>query len=170
MVRGAAVIQSYRNNPEADLSAFRDGWFRTGDLGRLDPDGFLFVTGRIKEMINRGGEKILPNEIEDALMAHPAVSDAVAFGTAHTRLGEDVMAAVVLRQGFSVDEPELRRFAAETIADFKLPRRIYFLDTIPKGATGKPARTALAAQSVRRQRNLPRRRLRHPPKSRRSSR
>ena len=146
VVRGAAVMQSYRNNPEANRNAFRDGWFRTGDLGRLDAEGFLFVTGRIKEMINRGGDKILPGEIEAALLAHPAVAEAVVFGVEHATLGEDVMAAVVLRPGFSANEPELRRFAAETIADFKLPRRIVFLDAIPKGATGKPARKALAAQ------------------------
>jgi thioesterase domain-containing protein len=146
VVRGPAVMQSYLNNPEADRSAFRDGWFRTGDLGRLDAEGFLFVTGRIKEMINRGGDKILPGEIEDALMAHPAVAEAVAFGIPHATLGEDLMAAVVLRPGFCANDSELRHFAAEKLADFKLPRRICFLDAIPKGATGKPARTALAAQ------------------------
>jgi oxalate---CoA ligase len=146
VVRGAAVMHSYHNNPEANRSALRDGWFWTGDLGRLDTEGFLFVTGRLKEIINRGGEKILPGEIEDALMAHPAVADAVAFGVAHATLGEDVMAAVVLRTGFSANDSELRRFAGEKIADFKLPRRILFLDAIPKGPTGKAARMALAAQ------------------------
>jgi len=96
VVRGPAVMHAYRNNPDANHSAFRDGWLRTGDLGRLDADGYLFVTGRIKEMINRGGEKILPGEIEDSLLAHPAVTEAVAFGVSHVTLGEDVMAAVVL--------------------------------------------------------------------------
>jgi oxalate---CoA ligase len=146
VVRGAAVMHSYRDNPDANRSAFQNGWFRTGDLGRLDTEGFLFVTGRIKEIINRGGEKILPGEIEDALMAHPAVEDAVAFGVAHATLGEDVMAAVVLRPNFSANESELRGFAAQRIAEFKLPRRIFLLDAIPKGATGKPARMALAVQ------------------------
>jgi acyl-CoA synthetase (AMP-forming)/AMP-acid ligase II/thioesterase domain-containing protein len=146
VVRGPAVMQSYRNNPEANRSAFRGGWFRTGDLGSLDTEGFLFVTGRIKEMINRGGNKILPAEIEDALMAHPAVAEAVVFGIAHPTLGEDVMAAVVLRPGFSANDSELRSFAAKKIADYKLPRRTILLDAIPKGATGKPARIALAEQ------------------------
>ena len=145
VVRGAAVMHSYRNNPEANRSAFRNGWFLTGDLGRLDADGFLFVAGRIKEIINRGGEKILPGEIEDLLMAHPAVAEAAVFGVAHATLGEDVVAAVVLWPAMAANEPELRRFAAERIADFKVPRRIIFLDAIPKGATGKLARASLAA-------------------------
>jgi len=155
VVRGAAVMHGYRDNPEANRSAFRHGWFRTGDLGRLDAEGFLFVTGRIKEIINRGGEKILPGEIEGALMAHPAVADAVAFGWAHATLGEDVMAAVVLRPGFAGSGPELRRFAGERIADFKLPRRFFFVDTIPRGATGKPARAALAAQLIAEMKAVP---------------
>ncbi len=146
VVRGRAVMKGYRNDAEADRNAFRDGWFRTGDLGRLDPEGFLFVTGRIKEIINRGGEKILPGEVEDALLAHPAVAEAVAFGIPHATLGEDVMAAVILRAGALAGELELRRFAAERIADFKLPRRIIFLSEIPKGATGKASRAALPAQ------------------------
>jgi len=146
VVRGPAVIGSYRNNPEANRTAFHDGWLRTGDLGRLDADGFLFVTGRIKEIINRGGEKILPGEVEGALMAHPAVAEAVAFGVPHPTLGEDVMAAVVLRPDVPVSEGALRHFASERIAGFKLPRRIIFLTAIPKGATGKPARAALVQQ------------------------
>ncbi len=146
VVRGPAVIDSYRNNPEANRTSFHHGWFRTGDLGRLDAEGFLFVTGRIKEIINRGGEKILPGEIETSLMAHPAIAEAVAFGVAHPTLGEEVMAAVVLRPCMIASEEELRHFAGERIADFKLPRRIVFLDEIPKGATGKPSRMALGEQ------------------------
>ena len=146
VVRGPAVMSSYRSHPEANRLAFRAGWFRTGDLGRLDADGFLFVTGRIKDIINRGGEKILPGEIEEVLAAHPAVVEAVAFGVAHPTLGEDVAAAVVLRAGSHVDESEVRRFAGERIADFKLPRRIFFLETIPKGATGKASRADLTAR------------------------
>ncbi len=145
-VRGAAVMHSYHNDPESNRQAFRDGWLRTGDLGRLDAEGFLFVTGRLKEIINRGGEKILHGEIEDALVSHPAVAEAVAFGVAHPTLGEDVMAAAVLRPGASASESELRRFAGERIASFKLPRRIILLNSIPKGTTGKPAREALSAQ------------------------
>lgn len=145
VVRGPAVMSSYWNNPEANRSAFQNGWFRTGDLGRLDAEGFLFVTGRIKEMINRGGEKILPGEIEDALSGHPAVAETVAFGVTHPTLGEEALAAVVMRTGLAASEPELRSFAAQRIADFKVPRRIIFLEAIPKGATGKPARAELAA-------------------------
>ena len=146
VVRGPAVMHSYWNNPEANRNAFEGGWFRTGDLGRLDADGFLFVTGRIKEIINRGGEKILPREIEDALAAHPAVAEAASFGVSHATLGEDVMAVAVLRPGARVSEPDLRSFVSERIADFKLPRRIFFLEAIPKGPTGKPSRSALATQ------------------------
>ena len=143
-VRGSAVIHGYLNNVEADRSAFRDGWFLTGDIGRLDEEGFLFVTGRIKDIINRGGEKVLPAEIDDALAAHPAVADAVAFGVPHPTLGEDVAAAVVLKDGAAISEAELRRFAASRLAEFKIPRRIIFPDAIPKGATGKALRAELA--------------------------
>lgn len=146
VVRGEAVMQCYRNDPEANRNTFHEGWLRTGDLGRLDAEGYLFVTGRIKEIINRGGEKVLPSEIENCLMAHPAVVEAVAFGVPHPTLGEDVMAAVVLKSGAAAGESELRRFAGERIANFKLPRRIVFSCAIPKGATGKPARAELAAQ------------------------
>jgi oxalate---CoA ligase len=146
VVRGPAVMRSYFNNPDADRESFRDGWFRTGDLGRLDADGFLFVTGRIKDIINRGGEKILPAEIEEALSAHPAVAEAIAFGVVHPTLGEDVAAAVVMRAGKSVRESELRDFANQRLAAFKVPRRIFVLDSIPKGATGKSSRAAIAEQ------------------------
>lgn len=146
VVRGSAVMHSYLNDPDANRTAFHDGWFRTGDLGRLDAEGFLFVTGRIKEIINRGGEKILPGEIEACLMGHPAVTEALAFGVPHPTLGEDVMAAVILRPGASISEPALRRFARERIADFKIPRRIFFASAIPKGATGKPSRAVLALE------------------------
>ncbi|MCC6859541.1 MAG: AMP-binding protein [Bryobacterales bacterium] len=146
VVRGPTVIQGYRHNPEANRLAFRDGWLRTGDVGRMDADGFLFFTGRIKEIINRGGEKILPLEVDEALFAHAAVADAATFGVPHPSLGEDVMAAVVLRPGASATEAELRRFVAARLAGFKVPRRIVFLDAIPKGATGKPRRAFLAQQ------------------------
>ncbi len=145
-VRGPAVIHGYRNNAEAGQSAFRDGWLLTGDIGYLDDEGFLFVTGRIKDIINRGGEKVLPQEIEEVLSTHPSVSEAVAFGVTHPTLGEDVAAAVALIPGASIAEPELRRFAAHHLADFKVPRKIIFLDAIPKGPTGKARRSELAGQ------------------------
>ncbi len=144
-VRGPAVVNGYFNDPEATRNAFRNGWFLSGDLGRLDEEGFLFVTGRIKEIVNRGGEKIIPTEVDAVLASHPAVAEAAAFGVAHPTLGEDVAAAVVLRPGESVSESDLRRFAAGQLAPFKVPRRIFFLDAIPKGPTGKPKRESLSA-------------------------
>jgi acyl-CoA synthetase (AMP-forming)/AMP-acid ligase II len=138
------VTKGYVNNPMANGEAFRDGWFRTGDLGRFDSDGYLTIEGRLKEIINRGGEKISPREIDEALMAHPSVAQAVAFAMPHDKLGEDVAAAVVLREGASADERALRDFLAERLADFKVPRRILLLEEIPKGATGKLQRIGLA--------------------------
>ncbi|HEY1342826.1 MAG TPA: AMP-binding protein [Bryobacteraceae bacterium] len=121
-----------------------DGWFRTGDLGRLDEDGYLYVTGRIKEIINRGGEKVRPQEVDEALVAHPAVAEAAAFGIPHPTLGEDVAAAVVLRPGGTASEDELRAFVARRLAEYKTLRWIFVADAIPKSATGKPRRVALA--------------------------
>jgi acyl-CoA synthetase (AMP-forming)/AMP-acid ligase II/thioesterase domain-containing protein/acyl carrier protein len=144
LLRGPTVITGYANDPEADRRAFRDGWFRTGDLGRLDAEGFLYLTGRLKEAVNRGGEKILPYAIEEALGRHPAVLETAVFGVPHPRLGEDLAAAVVVRPGMRLSGPELRRFAAERLADFKVPRAIVFVDAIPKSRTGKPQRARLA--------------------------
>lgn len=144
VVRGPSVMHGYREDEEATRRAFREGWFLTGDLGRLDEEGFLYVTGRIKEMINRGGEKVLPAEVEDVLMAHPAVKKAAAFGRPHPSLGEDVAAAVVLHKGARANEWELRSHAAGHLTPFKVPRRIFFVDAIPVGATGKVRRADLA--------------------------
>jgi acyl-CoA synthetase (AMP-forming)/AMP-acid ligase II len=110
----------------------------------LDGDGYLTITGRLKEIINRGGEKVAPLEVDNVLSAHPAVAQALAFAMPHPKLGEEVAAAVVLREGQEVGEAALRAFASEHLADFKLPRRIVFLDEIPKGATGKLQRIGLA--------------------------
>lgn len=143
-VRGASVTSGYLDAPEANQAAFRNGWFHTGDIGRLDSEGFLFITGRLKEIINRGGEKIIPQDVEDVFMACPAVAEAAVFAVAHPTLGEDVAAAVVLRSGAAASALELRRFAATRLAPFKVPRRIVFLDTIPRTATGKPQRALLA--------------------------
>ncbi|MBN9661025.1 MAG: AMP-binding protein [Acidobacteria bacterium] len=145
-VRGPSVMQGYREDEEATRKAFFDGWFLTGDLGRLDGEGFLYVTGRIKEMINRGGEKVLPSEVEDVLMAHPAVKKAAAFGRPHPTLGEDVGAAVVLHRGARANEWELRSHAAGHLSAYKVPRRIFFVEAIPVGATGKVRRADLARQ------------------------
>ncbi len=144
VIRGRNVTAGYENNPEANARAFTNGWLRTGDQGYLDHDGYLRLTGRLKELINRGGEKISPLEIDVALMDHPAVAQAVAFAMPDPMLGEEVAAAVVLREGTTVDEPELRAFVRTRLADFKVPRRILFLDSIPKGPTGKLQRIGLA--------------------------
>jgi acyl-CoA synthetase (AMP-forming)/AMP-acid ligase II len=144
VIRGPNVTPGYLNNPEANASAFRDRWFLTGDQGVLDGDGYLTITGRLKEIINRGGEKVAPLEVDNVLSAHPAVAQALAFAMPHPKLGEEVAAAVVLREGQEVGEAALRAFASEHLADFKLPRRIVFLDEIPKGATGKLQRIGLA--------------------------
>jgi oxalate---CoA ligase len=146
VVRGATVFSGYVDNPQATQAAFRDGWYKTGDVGRLDENGNLFVTGRLKEMINRGGEKVAPDEVDAAIAAHPAVLEAVAFAVPHPTLGEDVACAVVLREGNEgqVSARELRRFAATQLTPFKVPRHIYFLDQMPRGELGKPQRGLLA--------------------------
>ncbi len=144
VIRGASVMRGYAAPDGANEGAFLDGWLRTGDLGYLDADGYLFLTGRIKELINRGGEKISPREIDDTLGEHPAVAQAAAFAVRHPTLGEDLMAAVVLRPGAAAAADELRRFAADRLADFKVPRQIFFLDALPRSATGKIRRDRLA--------------------------
>ncbi|MCB1445882.1 MAG: AMP-binding protein [Rhizobiaceae bacterium] len=145
-IRGANVTAGYENNPSANASSFTNGWFRTGDQGYLDADGYLKITGRIKEIINRGGEKISPLEVDDVLLEHPAVRQAVTFGMPHKALGEEVAAAVVLAEGATVAAGELQAFAAQTLAAYKVPRKIVVLDEIPKGATGKIQRIGLARQ------------------------
>jgi oxalate---CoA ligase len=144
VIRGENVTAAYENNPKANGEAFVNGWFRTGDQGIIDADGYLTLTGRLKEIINRGGEKISPREVDEALMDHPAVLQAVAFAVPHPMLGEDVGAAVVLREGLTATEQELGAFLSERLAAFKTPRKILFLAEIPKGATGKLQRIGLA--------------------------
>lgn len=144
VIQGKSVTQGYQNNPEANQSAFTNGWFRTGDLGYLDEDDYLFLQGRIKEIINRGGEKISPREVDEVLLDHPAVEQVVTFAAPHTLLGEDVATAVVLQEGAVATELEIKEFAATKLADFKVPRVVLFLAEIPKGATGKRQRIGLA--------------------------
>jgi acyl-CoA synthetase (AMP-forming)/AMP-acid ligase II len=144
VIRGPNVTNGYENNPKANAENFTNGWFRTGDQGVIDAEGYLSITGRLKEIINRGGEKISPREVDEVLMDHPAVQQVVTFAMPHAKLGEDVAAAVVLREGKSADEKEIREFAAKRLADFKVPRKILILEEIPKGATGKLQRIGLA--------------------------
>jgi acyl-CoA synthetase (AMP-forming)/AMP-acid ligase II len=144
VVRGANVTAGYQNNPDANASAFTNGWLRTGDEGVIDEQGYLSITGRLKEIINRGGEKISPREVDEVLLDHPAVAQAVTFAIPHAKLGEDVAAALVLREGVDATEQDIRAFAAERLAGMKVPRQIVFLEEIPKGATGKLQRIGLA--------------------------
>ena len=146
VIRGPNVTAGYRNNPQANAAAFTRGWFRTGDQGVMDAEGYLTITGRLKEIINRGGEKISPREVDEVLLDHPAVAQAVTFSMPHPKLGEDVAAAVVLRPGSAATEQELRKFVGTRLADMKVPRKILFLEEIPKGATGKLQRIGLAAR------------------------
>jgi acyl-CoA synthetase (AMP-forming)/AMP-acid ligase II len=145
VIQGRNVIQGYENNPEANASSFTKGWFRTGDQGFLDQDGYLTLVARIKELINRGGEKISPREIDEVLLRHPAVAEAVAFGTPHKMWGEEVAAAVVIRENAAVAESELLSYCRERLADFKCPKKIHITQTIPRTATGKIQRRMVAA-------------------------
>ena len=142
-IRGPGVTAGYENNPEANAKAFTHGWFRTGDQGRLDTDGYLVIAGRLKEIVNRGGEKVSPREVDEALLEHPDVAQAVAFALPHPSLGEDLAAAVVPKSGCTPDEAQLRGFLLSRLAGFKVPSRIVFVDAIPKGPTGKVQRTSL---------------------------
>lgn len=143
-IRGDNVTPGYENNPKANAESFTNGWFRTGDQGLLDEDGYLKITGRIKEIINRGGEKVSPLEVDDVLMEHPAVQQIVTFAMPHKMLGEEVAAAVVLADGAEADEGDLKAFASDRLSAFKVPKTFVFLDEIPKGATGKMQRIGLA--------------------------
>ena len=145
VIQGRNVIEGYENNPEANASSFTRGWFRTGDQGFLDGDGYLTLVARIKELINRGGEKISPREIDEVLLRHPAVAEAVAFGTPHRVWGEEVAAAVVMLEHTTVGETELLSYCRERLADFKCPKRIHLASAIPRTATGKIQRRMVAA-------------------------
>jgi acyl-CoA synthetase (AMP-forming)/AMP-acid ligase II len=141
VIQGPSVIDAYENNPEANASSFVEGWFRTGDQGIIDPDGYLRLLARLKELINRGGEKIAPREIGALLLKHPAVAEAVCFGVPHPTWGEEVAAAVVLRTPIPVTD--LLSFCRDHLADFKCPKKIHIVDAIPRTATGKIRRRAL---------------------------
>jgi oxalate---CoA ligase len=144
VIRGPNVMREYENNPAANADAFYGDWFRTGDQGIMDGDGYVTITGRLKEIINRGGEKISPREVDEIMMEHPAVHQCVTFGMPHDMLGEEVAAAIVLKQGAQASDRELRDFAKVKLADFKVPKKILILPEIPVGATGKLQRIGLA--------------------------
>ncbi|MXY69915.1 MAG: AMP-binding protein [Acidobacteriia bacterium] len=144
VIRGANVMAGYVENPQANASAFHGQWFRTGDQGLCDSDGYFTITGRLKELINRGGEKISPREIDEALLEHPAVAQAVAFAVPHAKLGEEIAAAVVLEEGSDLTQRALGQFASERLAAHKVPRVVRFVEAIPKGPSGKLKRVGLA--------------------------
>ena len=144
VIRGPNVTSGYENNPKANEEGFLSGWFRTGDQGTRDADGYISITGRLKEIINRGGEKVSPREIDEILMDHPAVAQVVCFGMPHPKLGEEVAAVVVLKEGIVATDRELQAFVSTRAADHKVPKKILFMDEIPKGATGKLQRIGLA--------------------------
>jgi len=144
VIRGPNVTAGYENNPQANADGFANGWFRTGDQGVMDADGYVSITGRLKEIINRGGEKVSPREVDEILMDHPAVAQVVCFGMPHPKLGEEVAAVVVLREGQQATERELQTYVGGRAADYKVPKKILFMDEIPKGATGKLQRIGLA--------------------------
>jgi acyl-CoA synthetase (AMP-forming)/AMP-acid ligase II/acyl carrier protein len=144
VVRGQGVLSGYDGNPAATQAAFAREWFKTGDVGFFDEEGYLFLVGRSREIINRGGEKIAPPEVDEVLFEHPAVAEAATFAAPHPTLGEDVAAAVVLRPQTSATAQEIRQFASARLAYFKVPRQVVFVKEIPKGPTGKVKRVGLA--------------------------
>jgi amino acid adenylation domain-containing protein len=144
VIRGANVTSGYLNSPQSNDESSEHGWFRTGDQGYLDTDEYLFITGRLKEIINRGGEKIAPREVEDIILHHRAIAEAIAFAVPHETLGQDIAAAVVPRENANVTESEIQRFVASQLSAFKIPQRVLFVDEIPKSASGKPERLNLA--------------------------
>lgn len=143
-IRGANVTKGYQNNPEANESAFQFGWFHTGDLGYLDEEGYLFLKGRIKELINRGGEKISPFEVDAVLLSHPFVAQAVAFAVPDEKYGEEVNAAVVPVEGVSIMEEDVISTCKKNLAAFKVPKRVFVTDSLPKTASGKIQRRVMA--------------------------
>ncbi|KAG6513599.1 probable CoA ligase CCL9 [Zingiber officinale] len=143
-IRGLNVTKGYKNNPEANKAAFAFGWFHTGDVGFLDEEGYLHLVGRIKELINRGGEKISPIEVDSVLLDHPDIADAVAFGVPDDKYGEEINCAVISREGAEIDEDEVVRHCRKNLAAFKVPKKVFITDSLPKTATGKIQRRVVA--------------------------
>lgn len=143
-IKGDNVTLGYDNNPEANKNSFTNGWFRTGDQGYFDQDGYLKISGRLKEIINKGGEKISPLEVDNVLMDHPLIEQAVCFGYEDKMLGEDIAAAIIVKEGRNCSETDVKIYAQKKLAKFKIPKKIFFVNEIPKGATGKLQRNVLA--------------------------
>ncbi|KAI4364900.1 hypothetical protein MLD38_020931 [Melastoma candidum] len=143
-IRGPNVTKGYKNNPEANKQAFMFGWFHTGDVGYLDEDGYLHLVGRIKELINRGGEKISPIEVDAVLLSHPDVAEAVAFGVPDDKYGEEINCAVIPRADVKVTEEDILQFCKKNLATFKVPKKVFITDTVPKTASGKIQRRIVA--------------------------
>ncbi|KAL3524280.1 hypothetical protein ACH5RR_017114 [Cinchona calisaya] len=143
-IRGTNVTKGYKNNPEANKSAYKFGWFHTGDRGYLDSNGYLHLVGRIKELINRGGEKISPIEVDAVLLSHPEISQAVAFGVPDDKYGEEINCAVIPMEGSMIDETEVLRYCKKNLAVFKVPKKVFITDSLPKTATGKIQRRIVA--------------------------
>jgi len=143
-VRGGSVMPGYDGDAAATAAAFAGDWFKTGDQGFFDDEGYLYLSGRTREMINRGGENIAPREVDEALLEHPAVAEAITFAVPHATLGEDVAAAVVLRPNADATPKDIRQFVAGRLADFKVPRQVLIVEQLPKGSTGKVQRIGLA--------------------------
>jgi acyl-CoA synthetase (AMP-forming)/AMP-acid ligase II len=148
-VRGPVVIRGYLNRPDETAAAIRDGWFNTGDIARVDDDGFVYIVDRAKDMVLRGGENVYCSEVETAIYQHEAVAEVAVFGVPDERLGEDVAAAIVLRGDSSLTHDELRAFLAERISKHKIPSRVWFLDDqLPRNANGKFVKRELRARLV----------------------
>jgi len=144
VIKGHNVMKGYLNNPEATAEAIKDGWFYSGDMAKVDEDGYFFIVDRKKELIIRGGYNVYPREVEEILYEHPAVREAAVVGMAHEKLGEEVGAAVALKDGKSIDSDELKAYVKENVASYKYPRRIWFVDELPKGPTGKILKREIA--------------------------
>ena len=143
-IKGPNVTLGYENNTEANKKSFSNGWFRTGDQGYFDQDGYLKISGRLKEIINKGGEKISPLEVDNILIDHPLIEQAVCFGYEDKMLGEEIAAAIIIKEGQNCSETDIKNYAEKKLAKFKIPKKIFFVNEIPKGATGKLQRNVLA--------------------------
>ena len=140
---GSNLLDLYYKNPQATLESIKDGWFYTGDLGRKDEEGYICITGRSKELIIRGGENIAPREIDDVLYKHEAILEAAAVGVDDENYGQEVVACVVIRDGYQCSEEELKTFCQAGVGKYKAPKIIYFFDDLPKGPSGKILRLKL---------------------------